>query len=156
MLLHSAYREMVLGAGHKLFDELKHQIKVEYLTKLFPQKGQGSIHQLDLWSYLLEPSPNNKLPSQLSADFFYLQNQTELLYENQQITGKDSSLTMREWLKDTHITDPEVRRLVLQLNRKLSITHLAYATRDLCKYDNQIIWLDNTDALDHDLQSEVV
>jgi hypothetical protein len=137
-------------------DSLKRQVMVRYLEDLFPlDYDLGVYDRLRLWEYLLLPSSRNKLPSALSASINELQSDANLLLQRFRIKIGDERADLYTWLKATHLNRGVVS-LTKHLEKAIGIPHLIYAAQDLCHYERQVIWFDNTDALPDRLQTGVI
>jgi hypothetical protein len=140
----------------RFLESLKRQVMVRYLEDLFPLDYDADVYErLRLWEYLLLPGNKNKLPSALSASIYELQNEANLLLQRFRIKKADERADLYTWLKATHVNKGVVA-LTRQLEKTIGIAHLIYAAKDLCNYDRQVIWFDNTDALPERLQPGVI
>ncbi|HKS11273.1 MAG TPA: hypothetical protein VJS13_17100 [Pyrinomonadaceae bacterium] len=138
-------------------ESLKRQVMVRYLEDLFPLDHDEKVFErLRLWEYLLQPGQRNRLPSALSATIHELRDEANLQLQRFRFKSSENERAdLYAWLKATHL-NKGVSALTKQLEKTIGIAHLIYAAQDLCNYDRQIIWFDNTDALPEPLQPEVI
>lgn len=138
-------------------ESLKRQVMVRYLEDLFPLDHDEKVFErLRLWEYLLQPGQRNRLPGALSATIHELRDEANLQLQRFRFkSSENEKADLYAWLKATHL-NKGVSALTKTLEKTIGIAHLIYAAQDLCNYDRQIIWFDNTDALPEPLQPEVI
>lgn len=136
---------------------LRRRLIAEYRERLFPLTRSGDNPRVRLWSYLLDRLEESLKPLHLFANFASLQDRAaRYLRRHDAAHKKETPIGLFEWLNETYASHDDVSKLTEDADALIDFSHLAYAARFLLDKEQQIIWLDNIDALPDELQTEAV
>ncbi|MCP4603454.1 MAG: hypothetical protein GY847_23540 [Proteobacteria bacterium] len=147
------------GDAKDLHQYLRRRISAEYDRRLFPYEAEGTVNpRLQLYEYLLQSGSEDSKPLTLFFGIQDLETRAARYYARwKSFPGANRhSDTYYDWLSETHNDEAKVEDLITELEERIEPTHLAFAARFVCKVARQIIWLDNIDAIDDDLQVEAI
>jgi len=125
---------------------------INYYKKQFPPKFQLKAKNpfIKLYSFLLDTTIGEEYrPTDIFIHFEDLAQDAEVEMAG---TGHES---ITEWLTNC-FHEKEVKKLIKKVKKELDVIYLSYALAYIYDYEQQVIWIDNIDALNEYQQQNLI